>query len=78
MLSNKSHDLQYMQFTICETYTYATCAIWLQLSKNNYCAISMQLVYIYHGDVMLMLLFISPSKSDMWHYGDFWVKISIF
>jgi hypothetical protein len=78
MLSNKSHDLQYLQLTICETYTYSTCAIQLQLCKNNYCAILMQLIYNYHGNVMLMLLLISPSKFNMWHYGDFWVKIIIF
>jgi hypothetical protein len=52
------------------TFDFAMC--------HNLRPILMQLVYNYHGNVMLMLLFISPSKFDMWHYVDFWVKIIIF
>jgi hypothetical protein len=32
----------------------------------------MQLIYNYHGNIMLTLLFINPSKFDTWHYGDVW------
>jgi hypothetical protein len=38
MLLHKLHELQRMQLTICEMYTYATCATQLQLCKNNYYA----------------------------------------
>jgi hypothetical protein len=46
-----------------KSHTYASCATQLQLFRNNYCATLMQLVCNYHGNVMLMLLFINPSKK---------------
>jgi len=58
-------------------YTYAihaTHVIQSQLCKNNYCAILMQLVCNYNGNIIFMLLFIDPSKSDTWHYGDFYIS----
>jgi hypothetical protein len=56
-------------------YTYAN---QLQLCKNNYNANLMQLVCNHHGNVMLMLLFINPSKFNMWHYEGFWVELFFF
>jgi hypothetical protein len=53
-------------------------AIQLQLCKNNYFATLMQLVCDYHGIVMMMSIFINPSKFDMWHYGIFWVILKIY
>jgi hypothetical protein len=38
----------------------------------------MQLICNYHGNVMLMLFVIDPSTFNMWHYGDFLMKIIIF
>jgi hypothetical protein len=51
-------------------YTYVT---QLQLCMSNYNAILMQLVYNHHGDVMLTLLFIDPSKFNTRHYEGFWM-----
>jgi hypothetical protein len=57
---------------------YAIYATKLQLCKNNYYVILIHWICNYNGNVMLMLFFIDPSKFDMWHYGDFWVKIIFF
>jgi hypothetical protein len=59
-------------------YTCAIHAIQLWLCKNSCCVILMQLVYNYNGNIMLTIFFVDPSKFDMWHYGDFWMKIIIF
>jgi hypothetical protein len=57
-------------------YAYVTCASHLQPCGNNCYANLMQLICNYHGNVIMM--FIDPSKSNTWHYGDFWVKIIFF
>jgi hypothetical protein len=57
-------------------YAYATCASHLQLCGNNYYVSLMQLISNYHGNIMMT--FINPSKSNTWHYGNFWVKIIFF
>jgi len=72
------HELQRMQLTIHEMYTYATCATQLQLCKINYYATLMSLLFNYHGYIMLTLLFINPSKSNTCHHWDFWMNIFFF
>jgi hypothetical protein len=47
-------------------YTYVIYVIQLQLCRNNYCVILMQLVCNYNGNVTLTSFFINPSKFDMW------------
>jgi hypothetical protein len=65
-----------MQLIVCETiYICNLCNSYSTMSKQLY-AIIMQLVYNYHGNNMLKLLYINPSIFNMWHYGDFRVKIS--
>jgi hypothetical protein len=54
-------------------YTYVTHAIQLQLCRNNYYAILMQLACNYNGNIIFMLPFIDPSKFDMWHYRNFYI-----
>ncbi len=66
-----------MSYNICNSpyvkplYTYTIHATQLQACKNNYYATQMQIVYNYHGNIMLTLLFINPSNFNTWHYGDF-------
>jgi hypothetical protein len=67
-----------MSFNRCNSvyvkpFTHLTRANQLQLCKNNYYVIIIQLVCNYHGNVMLTSFFINPSKYDTWHYGDFLV-----
>jgi hypothetical protein len=59
-----------------EPCAYTTCASHLQLCGNNYYASLMQLICNYHGNVMMT--FINSSKSNTWHYGNFWVKLFSF
>jgi hypothetical protein len=61
MLLNKLHELH----LYVKPYTYAIHVIQLQLCRNNYYAIIMQTFCNYHGNIMLMLLFIDPSKFEM-------------
>jgi len=50
-------------------YTYATYVTQLQLCMKNYCAILMQLVWNFNGNVVLILFFIHQSNSETWHCG---------
>jgi hypothetical protein len=57
--SCKSHNSLYMVQLI---------TIQLQLYRNNFFSITMQLTYDYNHNVMLMSIFIHPSKFNTWHY----------
>jgi hypothetical protein len=59
-------------------YTYTTCATQLQLSRNNYCVILLQLICNYHGNVMLILF---HQSIKFWHvalWGFFVWKLLFF
>jgi len=47
----------------------------LHMQLSYYYVKLMQLVCNYHGDIMLMLPFIDPSRFDMWYYENFWVRV---
>jgi hypothetical protein len=70
-----------MQLIVCEIVYIR--AIQLQLCKNNYYAISMQLVCNYCHNVNMMLLFIDSSKFNIILWGFFsefffWKYVNFF
>jgi hypothetical protein len=68
VLLDNLQNLQNLQLTV---YTVQPIIIQLQLCCNKSFSTTMQLPYDYNHDVMLMSLFIHPSKFNTWHYEDF-------